>query len=362
MPPVASDLHFAGSIPELYDALLVPILFAPYAAELAARAAALAPNDVLKVAAGTGALTRALARALPPAAPAHRDGPEHADAQPRRRGRRRPAVTWRRADALALPFPDARFDLVACAFGAMFFPDRPRAFAEARRVLGPGGTLLLATWDRLDENEVEAAVIDRWRRCSRAIRRASSPARRTGTPTPPSSRPTSPPPASRPRASRRALGRCRASSPERAATALCQGEPLRNEMEARGANARKPPGQEGHRRGRLPARVARLRPARQRLLRTAGTRARGARRALRRGARGRAGAVAAHAAARTGAQVRLAARRLLQDRARRRHGRCPPPRHVRAPRGQSRATASAGHPLARYLRPAGHYSRPCYGR
>jgi SAM-dependent methyltransferase len=58
-----------------------------------------------------------------------------------------------------LPFADATFDVVACQFGAMFFPDKPRAFAEARRVLRPGGALLFSVWDRIDENEFADVVI-----------------------------------------------------------------------------------------------------------------------------------------------------------------------------------------------------------
>ena len=61
-------------------------------------------------------------------------------------------ITWRQADALALPFEDAAFDLVCCQFGAMFFPDRTSAYREARRVLKPGGHFLFSVWDRIEEN------------------------------------------------------------------------------------------------------------------------------------------------------------------------------------------------------------------
>ena len=54
---------------------------------------------------------------------------------------------------MELPFEDGSFDAVVCQFGVMFFPDRPRAFAEARRVLRPGGSLIFSTWDRIEENE-----------------------------------------------------------------------------------------------------------------------------------------------------------------------------------------------------------------
>ena len=48
--------------------------------------------------------------------------------------------------------PIASVDLVVCQFGAMFFPDRPAAYAQARRVLRPGGRLLLNVWDRIEDN------------------------------------------------------------------------------------------------------------------------------------------------------------------------------------------------------------------
>jgi ubiquinone/menaquinone biosynthesis C-methylase UbiE len=68
-------------------------------------------------------------------------------------------VIWRQADAQALPFPDAAFDAVVCQFGAMFFPDKRLAFAEARRVLKPGGRFLFSVWDRIEENEFAATVV-----------------------------------------------------------------------------------------------------------------------------------------------------------------------------------------------------------
>lgn len=54
-------------------------------------------------------------------------------------------------DASQLELPDASFDAVFCIFGFMFFPDRPRCFAEILRVLKPGGRLILATWAPIAE-------------------------------------------------------------------------------------------------------------------------------------------------------------------------------------------------------------------
>jgi ubiquinone/menaquinone biosynthesis C-methylase UbiE len=148
-----SDTVFAGSIPELYDTHLVPLIFEPYAADLASRVAALEPSRVLETAAGTGAVTRALAGALPArvdlvATDLNQPMLDRAAAT----GSQRP-VQWKQADAARLPFRDESFDVVACQFGAMFFPDKTRAFSEARRVLRRGGVLLFSVWDRIEENE-----------------------------------------------------------------------------------------------------------------------------------------------------------------------------------------------------------------
>jgi len=61
-------------------------------------------------------------------------------------------IEWRQADALKLPFEDASFDVVCCQFGAMFFPNRVAGYAEARRVLRPGGRIVFNVWDRIEEN------------------------------------------------------------------------------------------------------------------------------------------------------------------------------------------------------------------
>ena len=157
----ASDKVFAGSIPELYDRLLVPMIFAPYAEDLARRAAARTPRDLLETAAGTGALTRALAARLPASCrmvATDLNLPMLAVAE-KRLGSVRP-VDFRPADALALPFEPASFDIVACQFGAMFFPDRPAGYREARRVLRPGGRYLFNVWDTLATNVFTATVTD----------------------------------------------------------------------------------------------------------------------------------------------------------------------------------------------------------
>jgi SAM-dependent methyltransferase len=152
-----TDALFTGSIPALYDRCLGPLLFVPYARDLAARAAALAPARLLETAAGTGIVTEALAAALPEAEIVATDLNQAMLDIAAARGL--PArVSFQAADAQALPFPDARFDLVVCQFGAMFFPDRVGAYGEARRVLRPGGRLLFNVWDSLAHNPVSALL------------------------------------------------------------------------------------------------------------------------------------------------------------------------------------------------------------
>jgi ubiquinone/menaquinone biosynthesis C-methylase UbiE len=148
-----TDKVFGGSIPENYDRHMVPLIFEPYAVDLARRAASLSPCAVLEIAAGTGVVTRALAPKLYPGASyvvtdLNQPMLDYAASRQPPDGR----ITWRQADALALPFENAAFDLVCCQFGAMFFPDRSTAYREARRVLKPGGHFLFSVWDRIEEN------------------------------------------------------------------------------------------------------------------------------------------------------------------------------------------------------------------
>ena len=155
---VATDKLFAGSIPEIYDRFLVPLIFEPYAVDLAGRVAALAPDDVLETAAGTGVLTRALGQQLP--ASTHIVATDLNQPMLDQAAKRQQAgtVEWKQADALALPFGDRRFDVVACQFGVMFFPDKVKGYKEAHRVLKPDGCFLFNVWDRLSENEFPDVV------------------------------------------------------------------------------------------------------------------------------------------------------------------------------------------------------------
>jgi ubiquinone/menaquinone biosynthesis C-methylase UbiE len=148
-----TDKLFAGSIPENYDRYLVPLIFESFAADLAQRVTSLSPRAILETAAGSGAVTRALTPSLRPDATylvTDLNQPMLDYAATRQAGDRR--ISWHKADALALPFEDATFDVVFCQFGVMFFPDRQSGYREARRVLKPGGRFLFNVWDRIEEN------------------------------------------------------------------------------------------------------------------------------------------------------------------------------------------------------------------
>ena len=233
---VATDKLFAGSIPEIYDRFLVPLIFESYASDLAGRVALAQPRDVLETAAGTGVLTRALASRLAPSTrivATDLNQPMLDQASQRQADGR---AEWKQADALALPFGDGGFDVVACQFGVMFFPDRVRGYREARRALRPGGRFLFNVWGPIEENEFADVV-------TQALARVF--------------------PGDPPRFMARTphghhdVGRIRedlktagfadisvdavdatskAASPRHAAVAFCQGTPLRNEIEARDAS------------------------------------------------------------------------------------------------------------------------------
>jgi ubiquinone/menaquinone biosynthesis C-methylase UbiE len=149
-----TDARFAGSIPAVYDRYLRSLLFEPYADDLVARLRDLNRAVVLELAAGTGVVTHALAKALPDGVRIVATDLNDAMLQVAAAGTKAPSVTWKQADAQQLPFDNAEFDVVVCQFGIMFLPDKQAGYREARRVLKPGGRFIFNVWDRLEDNEV----------------------------------------------------------------------------------------------------------------------------------------------------------------------------------------------------------------
>ncbi|HEV7718977.1 MAG TPA: class I SAM-dependent methyltransferase [Arsenicitalea sp.] len=145
---ISDAARFTGSIPEHYDRGLGPMIFVDYATEMARRVVAHAPKRVLETAAGTGIVTRALRDALPSTVglTATDLNPPMLEIARTKSGSGEP-VEFLAADAMALPFADGSFDAVVCQFGVMFFPDKPKSYAEVFRVLEPGGHYLFSVWD-----------------------------------------------------------------------------------------------------------------------------------------------------------------------------------------------------------------------
>ena len=214
---------------------MVPLIFESYARDIARRAAALSPKAVLETAAGSGVVTRALAPGLSPDASyivTDLNQPMLDYAATRQNADDR--ITWRKADAQALPFEDATFDLVCCQFGAMFFPDRPSAYREARRVLKSNGYFLFNAWDRIEENVFADDVTN-----ALAEFFPSDPPRFMAR-TPHGYHDTALIRSDLEKAGfsnvtiETRAEQSRAPSPRQVAVAYCQGTPLRNEIEARG--------------------------------------------------------------------------------------------------------------------------------
>jgi ubiquinone/menaquinone biosynthesis C-methylase UbiE len=154
-----TDVLFAGSIPGLYDRYLGPLLFQPYAQEVARRVAGIDPRRILETAAGTGIVTEALHRSILEAEIVATDlNPAMLDVAAQRIASDK--VSFQPADALDLPFADGSFNLVVCQFGLMFYPDKVKGNAEARRVLRDGGQYIAVVWDDLDRNPVSRIVND----------------------------------------------------------------------------------------------------------------------------------------------------------------------------------------------------------
>jgi ubiquinone/menaquinone biosynthesis C-methylase UbiE len=153
--------QLTGNAAELYARYLVPAITGVWAADLVQRAALQPGERVLDVACGTGIVARlaakqvgtqgavvgldlntamlAVARDLPPPPGA--------------------PITWTEASVLAMPFPDATFDVVLCQLGLQFFPDRPQALREMRRGLVPGGRVLLSVFGPITHNPAPQALV-----------------------------------------------------------------------------------------------------------------------------------------------------------------------------------------------------------
>jgi ubiquinone/menaquinone biosynthesis C-methylase UbiE len=145
-------VEFTGSIPRHYEECLAPIFFEPYAIEISKRINISGVQIALELACGTGRVTRHLRDVIPSNAKliASDISPDMLAVAKEKLASL--DIDWRVINAQGLPFDDNSIDLVVCSFGYMLVPDKSKAYAEAYRILRPGGMLLFSTWDKLEVN------------------------------------------------------------------------------------------------------------------------------------------------------------------------------------------------------------------
>lgn len=159
---MANPAAFTGSVPRNYHDFLGPLIFEDYARDLAARAGPLGAQRILELACGTGIVTRELVKTL-------REGASllATDLNPAMLEVAKsiaggvgsdPRMRFESVDACTLPYGDGAFDLLACQYGVMFFPDKAGSMKEARRVLKPGGRYIFNVWDSLEHNPIPRVV------------------------------------------------------------------------------------------------------------------------------------------------------------------------------------------------------------
>lgn len=142
---------------EAYERLLVPLVFKPWGERLIQVAELQAGESVLDLACATGIVARLAAPHIGAAGAVTGldllpgmlgEARQHAD----------PTISWVEGNAMEMPLPDASFDVVLCQQGLQFFPDKVEALVEARRVLKPGGRILLSVWRSIERSPGVAAL------------------------------------------------------------------------------------------------------------------------------------------------------------------------------------------------------------
>ncbi len=135
--------------PELYESVLVPTLFRPWAEDILHRIDLSVSDSIIDVACGTGIVARVARERTGARRIVGIDLNPAMLAVAQDRG---PNIEWRIGDATALPVAEGEtFSAAVCQQGLQFIPDRKAAIAEIRRVLSPGGHLAVSTWQS-DEN------------------------------------------------------------------------------------------------------------------------------------------------------------------------------------------------------------------
>jgi ubiquinone/menaquinone biosynthesis C-methylase UbiE len=147
-------IAFSGSVPANYEQYLGPLLFEPYAQDIASRISKTNVQSVLEIACGTGRVTKHLRNLIPYSAQLIATDLNPGMLEIAKNLLPNENISFQVADAQELPFADNSFNVVVCQFGFMFVPDKAKAFNEAFRVLKQGGTLLFNTWDKIENNHL----------------------------------------------------------------------------------------------------------------------------------------------------------------------------------------------------------------
>lgn len=139
---------------ESFERYIVPALFEPWAEKLIRFAQPRPGEHVLDVACGTGIVAR---RITPLVAPSRMVAgidfnPNMVRVARQAAEREGLRIAFREGRAEHLPFGNASFDLVTCQFGLMLFDEPSLALREIRRILRPGGRLVLSVWQAMDRH------------------------------------------------------------------------------------------------------------------------------------------------------------------------------------------------------------------
>jgi ubiquinone/menaquinone biosynthesis C-methylase UbiE len=163
----SNDWGVPGGGAEIYETVFVPAMMGEWASRGVVLANLHAGERILDVACGTGVATRLAARSVGPEGRVvgiDRSSDMLDVARARARETAAAPIEWREGDAAALPVDDESFDVVLCAFGLMFFPDRATALKEMRRALKPDGRLTLLVWGSISKCPGQLAMKESWTR------------------------------------------------------------------------------------------------------------------------------------------------------------------------------------------------------
>lgn len=145
-----------------YEQCFVPAIFDQWPPTIIKAAGLIKGDKLLEVGCGTGVLAREVVKQVGPDGSV--TGLDLSESMLRVARGICPEVDFRQGNAMDLPLDDESFDAVIASFMLMFVPDPVLAVSEMWRVLKPGGRLVIAVWEALDQNPVYAGLVDIARR------------------------------------------------------------------------------------------------------------------------------------------------------------------------------------------------------